>query len=385
MALYKRPGSPVWQIDITVPEDLVHAVGKRRIRQSANTTDKRAAQQLHDKIKHELWKQDKLGEPVALTLEQAVRRWEKHAKSKGLRSIDDVAFRLNWWVEKLGPSRQVSSLSRAEIMAAVEGKMTIPKNSVEKPRPAGPTTINAYLKAIRMLLRLCAGEWDVMRSAPTISLLKEPRGRVRAISKEQVVRILGELPEHLRDPMMFALATGLRQSNAVRLRWDQIDLVRARLLVGSEEFKTGQDFGIPLNDTALQILTRNSGRHPEFVFTYRFVDKRRGIDELRPLKAIEHRTWKAALQRAEITDFRWHDLRHTWATMLLEAGVDLDELQKLGGWSSREMVMRYAHFRTAYLRGAATKIDQVLGGVAGVGTGPTPIGASQNLRSGTAG
>jgi integrase len=357
MALVKRKASPYWWLDITVPAELVSRIGTTRIRESTNTLDRRLAQRLHDKRKHELWSMHKLGIQPDTTLTQAVRQWELHAKQKGLRSAGDVMQRLEWWKAKLGPDRPLKAISRRDIMSAVEGKQTIPKNKVEKPRPATPATINRYLQSIRVLLRWSVRE-ELLEQAPAITLLTEPKGRTRTIGPAQIEKLLAALPEHLRDPLMFSLATGLRQSNAVQLQWSQVDLERRRLLVGADAFKNGEDFGIPLSETALAILARNKG-HDEAVFTF----------EGRPLLAIQHRTWKAALKRAGIANFRWHDLRHTWATMLIEQGVGLDEVQQLGGWKRREMVLRYAHFRTEYLRKSASAIDKGLGGL---GVTPTP-------------
>lgn len=370
MSLTRRKGSPFYHLDIAVPAELQHVYGLR-IRESTGTADKKLAQELHDRRKADLWRQHRLGEKPAYTLADAITRWKKRATTLKLRSADDVGFRLDWWAEALGGATPLASLKRQHIMAAVEGKMTIPKNSVEQPRPASPATINRYLQAMRGLLHLCAGEWEMIDAAPTITLMAEPKGRVRTLDRAQMMKLIGELPEHWRRIFVFELATGLRKMNAVRLRKDQVDLERRRLLVGSEEFKNGEDFGIPLNDTALEILAACWEDHKEFVFVY----------EGKPMRDLQHRTWKKALQKAGITDFRWHDLRHTWATSFVESGGDLDELQKLGGWKSREMVLRYAHYRTAHLRQAATRVDKVFGGLLQKEQQVTPGDAAQSRHT----
>lgn len=352
MAVVRRKGSTNWYLDIAVPEELRPIYGLR-IRDSTGTSDKKKAQELHDQRKAELWRQHRLGEKPRYTLGDAITRWKKRATTKKLRSMEDVELRLDWWAEQLGKDTALVDLKRQRILEAVDGKMTIPKNSKEEPRPATPATINRYLQAIRGLLRLAAGEWEMIEAAPTITLLPEPKGRVRSGSPDELQRIMEALPHHWRRILILALATGLRKENTVRLRWSQVDLARRRLLVGSDEFKNGEDFGIPLNDTALAVLEGCKGEHPEFVFSY----------EGKPMGDLQHRTWKKALEKAGVEDFRWHDLRHTWATMFVESGGDLDELQKLGGWKTREMVLRYAHFRTEHLRGHAQLVDKALGGL----------------------
>jgi integrase len=372
MALIRTPRSQFWWIDIAVPAEIQAAVGKDRIRESTGTTDKKAAQRLHDERKASLWRQHKLGEKPDATLADAVKRWEKRATTRGLRNVDDVAKQLEWWQEVLGKNTLLRDISRQDVMRAVEGKMTIPKSPGEKPRPASPARINRYLATMRTLLRLAAGEWEMIDTAPVLTLLPEPKGRIRALTMDEIERLVKALPDYLVDPFLFSLATGLRQSNVLGLQWAQVDLVKARLLVASEDFKSGDDFGLPLNATALAILTRNHGKHKEAVFTIMG----------HPLTHIAHKVWKAALQRAGVQDFRWHDVRHSWATMQLEAGTDLDTLQKLGGWKSREMVTRYAHFRTEHLRGPASAIDKVLGGVAGTNPQITPIGTAHLRHTG---
>lgn len=67
--------------------------------------------------------------------------------------------------------------------------------------------------------------------------------------------------------------------------------------------------------------------------------------------------WRSALARAGIKDFRWHDLRHTWASWHVQNGTSLHELQSLGGWSSHEMVLRYAHLSSKHLQSVADRLD----------------------------
>ena len=84
-----------------------------------------------------------------------------------------------------------------------------------------------------------------------------------------------------------------------------------------------------------------------FVFTY----------QGKPVARTTTKAWKKALDRAGIKDFRWHDLRHTWASWHVQNGTTLQELQELGGWSSFEMVLRYAHLAGDHLKGAARRIE----------------------------
>ena len=79
----------------------------------------------------------------------------------------------------------------------------------------------------------------------------------------------------------------------------------------------------------------------------------------KPLQSANTKAWRAALKRAGIEDFRWHDLRHTWATWQRQAGTPTYELQRLGGWRTGAMVERYAHLAPDHLASAAARLDAV--------------------------
>jgi integrase len=88
-------------------------------------------------------------------------------------------------------------------------------------------------------------------------------------------------------------------------------------------------------------------RHPKYVFVYGG----------HPVQRTTTKAWYAACKRAEIEDFRWHDLRHTWASWHVQNGTGLQELMELGGWSCMEMVLRYAHLGGEHLRAASKRIE----------------------------
>ena len=104
---------------------------------------------------------------------------------------------------------------------------------------------------------------------------------------------------------------------------------------------------MPLNEMAPNVLRRQIGKHPTRVFTFRG----------EPIVQVNTKAWTSALERAGIEDFRWHDLRHTFATWHRHAGTPTHELQKLGGWKTGAMVERYVHVAPEALEGAANRLD----------------------------
>ncbi|MGH8738853.1 MAG: site-specific integrase, partial [Burkholderiales bacterium] len=138
-----------------------------------------------------------------------------------------------------------------------------------------------------------------------------------------------------RRPVKIIVAgqTGLRRANVVGLKWADVDLVRRRVVVHADEAKGRRNLKVPLTDEAMAIIRAQIGKHLQYVFTYL----------AKPIYQVSGKAWWAALERAGIKEFRWHDLRHTWATWHVLGGTSLQQLMELGGWRSLEMVLRYAH------------------------------------------
>ncbi len=170
-------------------------------------------------------------------------------------------------------------------------------------------------------------------------MLREPKRRIRWLTRQKAERLLTELPPHLRAMARFSLETGLRKSNVTGLQWSQVHLGRRCAWIHPDQAKNRKAIAIPLSAAAILVLRQQIGKHPLNVFSYRG----------NPIGQVNTKAWRAALQRAGIADFRWHDLRHTWASWHVQAGTPLHVLQELGGWESVEMVRRYAHLSSKHL------------------------------------
>ncbi len=166
-----------------------------------------------------------------------------------------------------------------------------------------------------------------------------PSRRIRFLTRDQAMVLLRELPPHLRAMAAFSLATGLRRANVTGLTWEQVDLSRRLAWVHPDQARGRKAIGVPLNDTALAILQAEAGKHPDRVFTY----------EGRPVFQVSSMAWYKALKRAGIENFRWHDLRHTWASWHVQQGTPLFALQEMAGWETEKIVRRYAHLAAGHL------------------------------------
>jgi integrase len=331
MSLYKRSDSPHWWVKVS------HS--GRTIQHSTGTEDKAHAQEYHDRLKASLWEQHRLGIKPRRAWKEAVVRWLIETSDKATHQ-EDVNM-LRWLDPLLGP------LMLDEITLDV-----IDGVKAEKLKTAGKSTVNRYLGLIRAILRRARDDWEWTDKTPKVKMFKEPPGRERSITVEQAETLLGELPAHQRDVVLFALATGLRQSNVVGLEWSHVDLEAGHAWVSAGQSKNRTPIAVPLNATALEVLRRQLSKHPVRVFTYAG----------KPLGSANTLAWRKALKRAGIENFRWHDLRHTWASWHRQAGTPTHELQRLGGWRSSVMVERYAHLAPDHLAKAANRLDSLLGG-----------------------
>lgn len=326
MSLYKRKDSSVFWIKLVLQG--------RTVQESTGTADRLKAQEYHDRRKVELWEQVKLGAKPRHSWQEAVLRWINETSDK--KSHRDDLAKLRWMDAHLG------NLMLDEITATVISDIREARIKV-----ASKSTTNRYLALIRSILIRARDEWEWLDKVPKVKLFKEPPGRVQFLTFDQVELLLKELPQHQRDIVLFALHTGLRQSNVLKLEWSRVDLARSHMRVQAEDSKNGQFIGVPLNAIAKEVVCAQLGKHPTRVFTY----------EGKPIANANTRAWRAALKRAGIENFRWHDLRHTWASWHRMNGTHTHELKQLGGWKSMAMVERYAHLAPDHLAEAAARLE----------------------------
>ena len=205
-----------------------------------------------------------------------------------------------------------------------------------KAEEAQPATANRYLALIRAILRKASNEWEWIDQVPRIKLYREPKRRVRWITPEQVQVLLKELPKHQVDVVLFALATGLRQANVIKLEWPQVDMERHVAWIHADQAKGRKDIHVSLNSRRWVCWNGSGASIAESLHLSGQADR-----------VGQYQGWRKALTRAGIENFRWHDLRHTWASWHVQNGTPLHVVQEMGAWESESMVRRYAHLAPA--------------------------------------
>jgi integrase len=174
--------------------------------------------------------------------------------------------------------------------------------------------------------------------------LKTPAKRVRWLTQSEAKALLHELPTYLADMAQFSLETGLRRANVTDLKYTEVDLKRSIAWVHPDTAKAGKAIAVPLSAVAVEVIERQRDSpglplHKQSVFVY----------QGSPVSQTSTQAWRKAMARAGIENFRWHDLRHTWASWHIQRGTPLQVLKELGGWATLEMVQRYAHLSADHL------------------------------------
>lgn len=325
--LYKRSNSPNWWCRFQFDG--------QEFRSSTRTADRREAEEFETHARHSVWRQAKLGERPVVLWESLRKRWLAETE-KRTKSHDEMM--LEWFDEHL-KGQPISSITR-------EVAIELRDLKADKQSKA---TANRYMALLRAMLNKAAGEWKMLDAAPKVKLFAIEKTEPRWITKAQFAKLAKELPPHQRAPATFGVQTGLRMSNVIGLTWDRVDLKRGHVWIPASSSKSKKPITVPLNHEAIAVLTAEQGKHKQFVFAF----------EGNPLgPKLNTKAWRKATTRAGVFPFRWHDLRHTWASWHVQAGTPLHVLQELGGWASLEMVQRYAHLATEHLANYAANTVQ---------------------------
>jgi integrase len=257
-----------------------------------------------------------------------------------LRSIHSVGCCLRRLAGRL-PAVPIAQLRRVDISEYI---------AIRQAEGRTAKTINVELLNLSAALNYAKKHWGWHIENPISGqYLRVSDGRLRYLSQQEAFRLLaiaktlrGIAGDVLPDFIALALNTGMRKTELLRLKWAQVN--DNRITLEPEITKNCKRRIVPLNATAMHVLGKRRGRVSPFVFGT--------VDNLYP-------TWHHICNLANLDDFRIHDLRHTFASWLVLAGVPLLEVRDLLGHSSIKMTERYAHLSQDALVKAVAVLDQV--------------------------
>ena len=210
-----------------------------------------------------------------------------------------------------------------------------------------------------------------------VKLAKENNQRVRYLTDEEETRLREHVEESGWPFVAFALHTGIRQDNQFRLQWSDVNFGTGIIMV--REPKGGSDYPVPMNATVRALLTALPSRlKSRYVFPSSTGRTPMGSQN------FMHRVFVPALEAAKVEDFHWHDLRHTFASRLVMAGVPLLTVSKLLGHKTLAMTLRYAHLAPGHLLNAVCTLDQSPSSGTRSGTGTVEPSAAETTVTATA-
>lgn len=308
MPLYRRSGSPFWQYDFTV--------NGQRFRGSTGETGKREAAKVEDDHK----------QSAKRSLGQRRREWNVEMlcavywgeRAQHKASSATILGQLAQVRRHLGKDRKLSSLTNASIM-----------DYRAKRRGDGlqQQSINREVTILRAAMRYVAEVHGVNVPALKWAALRhdEPSPRQRYLTFEEWANLLAVAHPSIKPILICAVTTGLRKANILTLDWSRVRLSSRRIALTVKGNKIHEVRIVPLLAAALSAMPDRKGR----VFDTRNFEKR----------------WRQAVKDAGLDDFRFHDLRHTFASWARQNGADISDVKEALGHSDISMTMRYAHIR----------------------------------------
>ena len=217
-----------------------------------------------------------------------------------------------------------------------------------------PATANRKLTVLKHMIKK-GTDWgitseEILKRVRKVKQLKEENTRLRFLTIEECQSLIDCCAPHLKPIVTVALHTGMRRGEILNLKWEHVDLKHGFILL--DVTKNGSRREIPIDNTLEEMFNRMPrGLESVYVFT----DPRTG----EPYKSVQT-SFETALRKAEIRDFRFHDLRHTFASHLVMAGVDLTSVREFLGHKTLTMTIRYAHLAPGHKRRAINMLDKVL-------------------------
>lgn len=323
-------------------------VSGQSYRKSTGTGDKATAQKIYDllqaKIALKQWHPEMLEKKQEYTFKELAEKYLNWCKGRQ-RSYSVKKYVIAQLLERY-ENVTVAEFSNQEIEQLQTDYLR------EDYMPASVNKTVAILK--HMFTKAC--DWqmiaeDTLRKIRKAKPVKGENKRLRFLSQEECQTLINACEPYLKAIVITALNTGMRKGEILGLKWSNVDLRHGFILL--DITKNGERREIPINDTlkgVLQDITRRLD------VSYVFYNNVTG----KPYQDVK-RSFNAACRKAGIKDFHFHDLRHTFASHLVMAGVDITTVKELLGHKTLTMTLRYAHLSPSHKVEAVRKLGDFLG------------------------
>ena len=340
--LYRRKDSPYWWGSYT------DASG-RRTRQSTGTSDRREAEAILSKWRLDAHRAKQWGEQPTRVFDELMLPYLEYAFREKRQARCAIRYAAAKLYEEFS-GRDLTTLTSTEVRNYVAQRRT---------QGAGASTINKEIGLFSAAVGYAQREWGWEIPNPAKGCRqREPEGRVRWITRGQADKLVEEAGKeprarHLPDLIRVALHTGMRRSELLWLEWERVDLENRLIYLEAHHTKAGRRRSVPLNRHAYEAVVGRKQFRDEHAPMSPWVFCRRSGARIGDVK----NSFASACARAEIEDFRLHDLRHTCAAWLAQAGVPLAQIRDLLGHSTIKVTERYAHLAPENARGAVEALE----------------------------
>ncbi|MCP5002661.1 MAG: site-specific integrase [Planctomycetes bacterium] len=315
----------------------------KRYRESTNTTKRREAELILDCRKREIKEAKR---PEIKEIQNACKLVELAHEYLKWTERQRVHVTKKIWVKQLVEA--FGNLSVRDLNPRVIEQWQSVRLKFNK-----PSTVNRLTGCLKHMINKGV-QWgmateETLKQVRMVKPLEENNRRLRFLTIEECQTLVDCCAPHLRPIVVVALHTGMRRGEVLGLKWEQVDLNHGFILLSTS--KNGERREIPLDDTLIDMFSEM----PHSIESIHVFTDRDG----NPYKGIKH-SFSTALRKADIRDFRFHDLRHTFASHLVMGGVDLVSVKDLLGHKSLTMTLRYAHLAAGHKRRAVNTLDQLL-------------------------
>ncbi len=327
---------------------------------------KRLSATFASKTKAKLWKQQTEGamregryfktiESRKHTIGELADRYIRDVLPTKPKSYNKQKAQLLWWKDQLG-HRLLFDLTPALIG---ECRDVLASQTTYRGTKRSSATVVRYLAALSHALSTALKEWGWLEDSPMrkVTKPKEPRGRVRYLSSEERHALLEACKQssssYLYPIVILGLSTGMRQMEILNLKWKDIDLEKGIIIL--HETKNDERRCVPLAGHALELIKQLSATRKNispFLFPSNKLSKNKPYNIRSP--------WENAVKMAGIKDFRFHDLRHDFASQLLASGASLAQLSEVLGHKTLQMIKRYAHLCQSQAADVVAKMNDRL-------------------------
>lgn len=277
------------------------------------------------------------------TLSELIDRYIEKVLPTKPKNARNVRQHLLWWKQELG-SNFLSDIKPNLISQKRDDLLSSPTC---KNRPRSPTTVVRYLASLSHAMSIAVRDWEWMQENPILKISKPKisNERTRFLSGEERMRLIRACQDSeskgLYPVVILALSTGMRRGEILNLKWSDVDLDRGAILL--QTTKNGERRFVPLVGIALDLLKSRYINPPTNSLVFPAPHS--------PSKPINIRSaWETALAKAGISNFRFHDLRHTAASYLAMNQASLLEIGTLLGHKTVQMTKRYAHLSNEHIQ-----------------------------------